>query len=435
MSLTKTSYSMINGAPANPLDFGAVGDGVADDTTALQTFINYCRNNNIQGAFPQNGKQFRITSSLVTQIDGNYGQVHIDFNNTPIIADFENAAALIVTGGAYTQTLLNVNLRPSATYEMNGSYSNRDSLSHGISVTNTIVKITGTITRFTGHGYLHYDTASNSNTSQWDLTIGVCNYGCYFQGDLASDNLSVCTARFNIQGCAASAFRGESNVNIRNWNAWIYAENNCQADTSAASIIVLKSQICNWWIYSEQGNVADEIDFSDAGNTNSLYYTARNNKDLWNLAISDGNQVQFGGYPVAPFKYQGNGTAWSPTLTAASSNPTLTGFTSGGYWTRIGNIIYASFNMSWTAAAGGSGNLRIGNFPTAASLTTVSGTIVLNGINTPASTVSVAFSGVTNGANFGTISCTLDTGAQTELVASDLQAGAASLYGSVWYFV
>jgi hypothetical protein len=426
---------MINGAPANPLDFGAVGDGVTDDTAALQAFINYCRDNNVPGAFPQNDQSFRITSSLVTQYDGNYGATYIDFNNAEIVADFENSAALIVTGGAYGATLLNINLRPSATYEMNVTYSNRDALSHGITVTNTIVKITGVITRFSGHGYVHYDLGSNSNTSQWDLTIGICNYGAYFQGDLASDNLSVCTARFNIQGCAASAFRGESNVNIRNWVAWIYAEANCQADTSAAQVIVLRSQICNWWIYSEASNVANEIDFSDAGNTSSLYYTARNNKDSFNIAITAGNQVQFGGFPVAPFKYTGNGTAWSPTLTAVSSNPTLTGFTSSGYWTRIGNIIYASFNMSWTAAAGGSGNLRIGNFPAPATLTTVPGTIVLNGINTPASTVSVAFAGVTNGGNFGVISCTLDTGAQTELVASDLQAGAASLFGSVWYFV
>lgn len=35
MSLTKATYSMIEGAPANVLDFGAVGDGVADDTAAF----------------------------------------------------------------------------------------------------------------------------------------------------------------------------------------------------------------------------------------------------------------------------------------------------------------------------------------------------------------------------------------------------------------
>ena len=35
MSLTKVTYSMINGAPVNVLDFGAVGDGATDDTAAI----------------------------------------------------------------------------------------------------------------------------------------------------------------------------------------------------------------------------------------------------------------------------------------------------------------------------------------------------------------------------------------------------------------
>lgn len=42
MSLTKVSYSMIDGAPVNVVDFGAVCDGVADDTAAVQAAVNYC---------------------------------------------------------------------------------------------------------------------------------------------------------------------------------------------------------------------------------------------------------------------------------------------------------------------------------------------------------------------------------------------------------
>lgn len=40
MSLTKTSYSMIKGAPLNVLDFGADPTGVADSTTAIQACLN-----------------------------------------------------------------------------------------------------------------------------------------------------------------------------------------------------------------------------------------------------------------------------------------------------------------------------------------------------------------------------------------------------------
>jgi hypothetical protein len=41
MSLTKVTYSMIDGAPVNVLDFGAIGDGVTNDTTAIQNAVDY----------------------------------------------------------------------------------------------------------------------------------------------------------------------------------------------------------------------------------------------------------------------------------------------------------------------------------------------------------------------------------------------------------
>lgn len=40
MSLTKVSYSMITGAPANVLDFGAVADGITDNTSAVQAAVD-----------------------------------------------------------------------------------------------------------------------------------------------------------------------------------------------------------------------------------------------------------------------------------------------------------------------------------------------------------------------------------------------------------
>jgi hypothetical protein len=42
MALTKVTFSMIDGVPVNVNDYGAVGDGVTDDSAAIQAAINAC---------------------------------------------------------------------------------------------------------------------------------------------------------------------------------------------------------------------------------------------------------------------------------------------------------------------------------------------------------------------------------------------------------
>lgn len=67
MPLTKASYSLINGAPINVRDFGALGNGSNDDTAAIQAAINYCQDNLLPLYFPPNvvSQYYKTSAPLV----------------------------------------------------------------------------------------------------------------------------------------------------------------------------------------------------------------------------------------------------------------------------------------------------------------------------------------------------------------------------------
>lgn len=95
MSLTKVSYSMINGAPFNVLDFGAVGDGVADDTAAIQAAVDAANGDYVffpNGTYRITDSITRLTSTTETFIPGMklIGEglntiIKIDANNKPAL--------------------------------------------------------------------------------------------------------------------------------------------------------------------------------------------------------------------------------------------------------------------------------------------------------------------------------------------------------------
>ena len=69
MALTKVSYSMIDSAPKSVLDYGAVGDGITDDTVAIQQAITDLAINGGYLVFPY--RTYLITSQIILPFGNN----------------------------------------------------------------------------------------------------------------------------------------------------------------------------------------------------------------------------------------------------------------------------------------------------------------------------------------------------------------------------
>lgn len=80
MSLTKVSYSMINGAAVNVLDFGAVGDGTTDDSAVIQAAIDYAALNNLSLYFPSG--VYAHAATLVWKNGVHYFGPNINLSNS-----------------------------------------------------------------------------------------------------------------------------------------------------------------------------------------------------------------------------------------------------------------------------------------------------------------------------------------------------------------
>lgn len=96
MSLTKVSYSMIEGEVVNVLDYGAVGNSTADDTQAINAAIAAANAADKQLYFPATAGNYKITGAL-TEITS-FGGVDMES-----MGHFStDVTGLLVAGSGYT---------------------------------------------------------------------------------------------------------------------------------------------------------------------------------------------------------------------------------------------------------------------------------------------------------------------------------------------
>lgn len=99
MALTKATYSMISGAPANVFDFGATGDGSTDDTSAIQSAIDSVSSLGGDVIFPVPSVAYKTTTTLTLPIGvrliGQGAPLRWRNTKTPVVIKYYGSTACI----------------------------------------------------------------------------------------------------------------------------------------------------------------------------------------------------------------------------------------------------------------------------------------------------------------------------------------------------
>lgn len=120
MSLTKVTYSMIDGAVANVIDYGAIGDGVTNCTTAIQAAIDYLDS---QGGgilvFPQG--TYGISSTIFVK-----DNITLQGEGRPEIKALSAMNGAMIQFGFTTGVVTDPPTNPCSNAELNGFVINAD---------------------------------------------------------------------------------------------------------------------------------------------------------------------------------------------------------------------------------------------------------------------------------------------------------------------
>lgn len=124
MSLTKVTYSMIDGAAVNVKDFGAVGDGVADDAAAIQAAVTAVATTG-QGLYFPAGT-YKATTAITST-----GHLNVFGEGDKSVIDF-SSATLATSAITVSGSLMQIeNITAASKYNLSVTFASAPSLSVG----------------------------------------------------------------------------------------------------------------------------------------------------------------------------------------------------------------------------------------------------------------------------------------------------------------
>jgi len=256
-------------------DFGAVGDGIADDTAAIQAAINYATNYNT--VYGVGGETYRITSTLT------FNSKSFDGLGCTIVKDFAGIG-ISVTGGAVYSYFRNFKIEASVAHA--ASDYNAAGTEHGINVLGTRVEIFDvTSNGHDGAGFmLDQSVGGNMNKCKFIRIAAGSNAlaGCYMAGNYpTTDNMSVWEFNGRFQSNYGYGIYSTNNSGLRQMDAWIYSESNftgASAPTGQGAVYFGFLTGSRIWAYVEQQLVGVELVLGANASSNTVQ-SVRNNAD------------------------------------------------------------------------------------------------------------------------------------------------------------
>ena len=221
MSLTKATYSMVLGASLNVLDYGASGDGIADDTQAIQNTIDAAVIQNKAVYFP-NGT-YLITSTIdlpnnVTLYGETQRKINSGANTYGVIIKTANNITMMQTTAVMPSFTFGIRIE-NISFWGNGSTGSAltigddavNHLSFGITLRNIDIEYVGNGIKLNGAAYVTYlENITMAGTDQ------AGSYGIWFRRpqiaechSLKVENFANCYfvqwgSRVSLYDCSAS---------------------------------------------------------------------------------------------------------------------------------------------------------------------------------------------------------------------------------------